>query len=294
MSEQLGIIGALWHFPVKSMRSAPVDRLEVGAGGIIGDRAYALIDVHTDKVLSGKTPEIGARLLSCQASFVESPQAGEPAPPVRITLGDATVVMSDSIDIDAVLSKFVQREVSLARSAPSDYTIDQDHPDLPDLDPEGHRATVTESKLGEAFFAEAGLPSAVPSGSFFDLFPISVITTSTLDHLAGFAPESRFDERRFRMNVVVRTHGDGFVENEWVGRSLALGDGARLGVALPDPRCVMTTRAQGDLPADLGVLRTLTRHNRIDVGGGLYPCAGVYAVVEQPGPIRAGDPVTLT
>jgi len=94
--------------------------------------------------------------------------------------------------------------------------------------------------------------------------------------------------------VVVRTHGDGFVENEWVGRSLALGDGARLGVALPDPRCVMTTRAQGDLPADLGVLKTLTRHNRIDVAGGLYPCAGVYAVVEQPGPIRAGDQVTLT
>ena len=125
----------------------------------------------------------------------------------------------------------------------------------------------------------------MPSGSFFDLFPISVITTSTLDHLAGLAPESRFDERRFRMNVVVRTHGDGFVENEWVGRSLALGHGARLGVALPDPRCVMTTLPQGDLPKDVGILRTAATHNQVNVG--------VYANVLRGGTIRHGDRVRV-
>lgn len=45
----------------------------------------------------------------------------------------------------------------------------------------------------------------------------------------------------------------------------------------------MTTLAQGDLPKDIEVLRTLVRHNRVDVAGGLYPCAGVYAVVEASG-----------
>jgi hypothetical protein len=64
-------------------------------------------------------------------------------------------------------------------------------------DPEGHRDTVTESKLGSAFFAEAGLPSAVSVGAFFDLFPVSVLTTSTLDRLNELRPESQFDERRF-------------------------------------------------------------------------------------------------
>jgi hypothetical protein len=39
-------------------------------------------------------------------------------------------------------------------------------------------------------------------------------------------------------------------ENGWVGRELALGGGVLLNVALLDPRCVMTTLAQEDLPQD--------------------------------------------
>ncbi len=75
---------------------------------------------------------------------------------------------------------------------------------------------------------------------------------------------------------------------------LTIGDTVRLGVALPDPRCVMTTLAQEELPKDTGVLQTLTRYNRVQVGGaGLFPCAGVYAVVEAPGTMRVGDRVTL-
>ena len=95
------------------------------------------------------------------------------------------------------------------------------------------------------------------------------------------------------MNVVVDTPEDGFVENEWPGRSLQIGDTVRLAVFLPDPRCVMTTLAQDDLPKDNEILRTLVRHNRLDVAGGLYPCAGVYAVVEAAGTAQAGDRVSL-
>ena len=130
---------------------------------------------------------------------------------------------------------------------------------------------------------------------FFDLFPLSVLTTSTLEQLSELQPQSRFDERRFRMNVIVDTDDAGFVENDWVGRELTIGDAVRLRVALPDPRCVMTTLAQDELPKDNDVLRTLARHNRVQVGGaGLFPCTGVYAVVEAPGTMRTGDPVALT
>jgi hypothetical protein len=41
------------------------------------------------------------------------------------------------------------------------------------------------------------------------------------------------------------------------------------------------------------ILRTLVRHDRTEVAGALYPCAGAYAVVETPGTIRAGDRVSL-
>ena len=93
--------------------------------------------------------------------------------------------------------------------------------------------------------------------------------------------------------LVVDTLEDGFVENGWTGKSVQFGDTARIAVFLADPRCVMTTLAQGDLPKDNDILRTLARHNRVDVAGGLYPCAGVYAIVEAAGNIRAGDQVSL-
>lgn len=57
----------------------------------------------------------------------------------------------------------------------------------------------------------------------------------------------------------------------------------------------MTTLAQDDLRKDTDILRTLVKHNRIQVGdASQFPCAGVYAVVEAPGTMRVGDRVTVT
>jgi uncharacterized protein YcbX len=293
MSEAVGAIAALWRFPVKSMAGERLETAEVTERGVVGDRAYALIEVETGKVVSGKNPRLGPAMLACRAEFTESPQVGGEPPPVRITLPDGTSSTSGAPDIDATLSGYLGRDVTLSRAAPEDFTIDQYHPDLEGLDPEGHRDTVTESKLGSALFAEAGLPSAVPVGAFFDLFPVSVMTTSTLDELNGLRPESRFDARRFRMNVILDTTENGFLENDWLGRGLKMGDDVQVTVMIPDPRCVMTTMAQGDLPKDTDILRTLVRHNRIEVAGGLYPCAGVYTTVQAPGTIRAGDTAVL-
>jgi uncharacterized protein YcbX len=292
-----GIVGAvagLWRFPVKSMRGERLEQAEFTDHGLVGDRAYALIDVETAKVVSAKSVRLFPDLFACQAAFVEPPRSDGELPPVRIALSDGTSVTSDSGDVDRVLSAYFRRDVTLARAAPDDFTIDQYHPDIEDVDPAGYRDTFVEQKLGSAFFAQAGLASPVPAGSFLDLFPVSVLTTSTLKQLSELRPQSRFDQRRFRMNVIVDTEEGGFVENDWIGLELAIGDTVRLGVALPDPRCVMTTLAQEDLPKDTEVLRTLTRHNRVQVGGaGLFPCAGVYAVVEAPGTMRVDDRVVL-
>jgi uncharacterized protein YcbX len=293
MADQVGTIAALWRFPVKSMLGEELDATEVSGSGLAGDRAYALIDATTGKVVSAKNPRLWPNMLGCRARFLEPPHMGEDAPPVRITLPDGTSVTSDASDADTVLSGYVGREVRLARAAPADFTIDQYHPDVDGLDPAGHRDAMVEARIGSAFFAEIGLPSPVPDSSFFDLFPLSVLTTSTLERLRELAPHSRVDERRFRMNVIVAATDSGFVENSWVDHHLAIGN-VGADVMLPDPRCVMTTLAQEDLPHDTNVLRTLARHNRIDVGDdGLFPCAGVYAVVTSPGTIRLGDQVTV-
>jgi uncharacterized protein len=292
-SEPLGTIRTLWRFPVKSMLGEELDAVYLTEGGIIGDRAYALRDRETGKVASAKHPKLWPNLFACRAAFVEPPRAGEELPPVRIELADGTSVISDAPDVDAVLSRFFGRDVELARAAQNGYTIDQYHPDEENYDPEGHRDEVVEVGLGAAFFNERGLPSAVPEGSFFDLYPLSVLTTSTLHQLGELEPQSSFDARRFRMNVIADTPGEGFVENEWVGHTLAIGEDVSLGVALPDPRCVMPSLAQEELPRDPRILKTLAQHNRLDVAGALYPCAGVYAVAEATGTIRKGDQLSL-
>jgi len=56
----------------------------------------------------------------------------------------------------------------------------------------------------------------------------------------------------------------------------------------------MTTLAQQDLPKDNEILWTLAKHNRLQVAGCRYPCAGVYAVVESAGTMRQGDRVSLS
>jgi uncharacterized protein len=292
-SEHVGTVRALWRFPVKSMLGEELDAADVGPGGVVGDRAYAIRDRDTGKVASAKHPKLWPDLLGCRATFTEPPRPGEPPPPVQLDLADGTSVRSDAADVDAVLSRFFGRDVELAHAADNGYTIDQYHPDEQDYDPEGHRDEVVEAQLGAAFFTARGLPSAVPEGSFFDLFPLSVLTTATVARLNELEADSRFDARRFRMNVIVDVADEGFVENGWVGRTLAIGDDAQLGVALPDPRCVMPSLAQEDLPRDPRILKALARHNRLDVAGASYPCAGVYAVAASTGPIRTRDRVSL-
>jgi uncharacterized protein YcbX len=277
------------------MSGEQLEHAEITKQGLVGDRAFALVDAETGKVVSAKSLKLFPNVLGCRAAFVDPPQAGSDLPGVRIQLPNGSSVTNGSGEANRLLSAHFGRNVTLARAAPEDFTIDQYHPDIEHVDPAGYRNTFVEQKLGSAFFAEAGLPSPVPVGSFFDLFPMSVLTTSTLAQFSKLRPESRFDQRRFRMNVIVATDEPGFLENNWVGRQVGIGDTVRLRVAMPDPRCVMTTLAQDDLPRDTDVLRTLTLHNRLQVGGGgQYPCAGVYAVVEAAGTVRLGDRVALT
>jgi uncharacterized protein YcbX len=275
------------------MLGESVDMADVSEGGVIGDRAYAVRDRETGKIASAKHSKLWPNLLACRAAFVEPPQAGDELPPVRIELPDGSSVLSDAADVDAVLSRFFGRDVELADAAQSGYTIDQYHPDEENYDPDGHRDEVVEARLGAAFFNERGLPSAVPEDSFFDLFPLSVLTTGSLDQLGELEPQSNFDPRRFRMNVIVDTPARGFVENDWPGHTLSIGDDVQLGVALPDPRCCMPSLAQEDLPRDPRILKALARHNRLDVAGAMFPCAGVYAVAETTGTIHKGDGVSL-
>ena len=280
----VGTITALWRYPVKSMTGEELDASAVTEQGLLGDRAYALVDVETGKVASAKNPKRWPNLFQCHAALTEPPETARELPPVRITLPDGATVTSDDPGVNDTLTEVVGRRVTLEHTAPAEPVFEEYWPDMEGLSPEGHRDTVTDERLG----------AAAPPGTFFDLAPMAVLTTATLDRLAELYPQGRFDVRRFRMNLIVRADADGFVENDWIGHTLAVGDGVTLPVILADPRCVMITLPQGDLPKDPGILRTAAQHNRVESPGhGSYPCVGVYAAVSAGGEVRRGDQVAL-
>jgi uncharacterized protein YcbX len=269
-----GSVVALWRYPVKSMMGEELNAVEVTERGIVGDRRFAVVDASTGKVAGAKNPRKWGNFFDFRAAYVESPKTGSKLPAVRLTLPDGTVATSEQPDLARVLSNALGREVAFAEAQQggesSGAQAEEYWPDMEGLE---YRDTVTEWDL--------------PTGTFFDLAVVHLLTTATIERLRALYPEGRFEVRRFRPNIVVATGRDeqGFVENDWVGHTIAIGDEVRLRITGPCPRCVMTTLPQGDLPKDAGILRTAAQHNQANVG--------VYADVIAGGTTRRGDPVTV-
>ena len=267
---ELGAVVSLWRYPVKSMMGEELNSTEITERGLLGDRAYALLDSSTAKVVSAKNPRKWPNLFDFRAAFVELPRKGEKIPPVRIAFPNGTTLTSEQRELNQVLTNALGRAVTLATATPETPSLEEYWPDMEGL---AHRETVTDE--------------AIPAGTFFDLAVTHVLTTATLDRLRDLYPQGRFEVRRFRPNIVVQpSSGDKtFVENAWIGHTLAIGDQVRLNITGPCPRCVMTTLSQGDLPKDPGILRTAAQHNQVNVG--------VYAAVLRGGTIHRGDPLRL-
>jgi uncharacterized protein YcbX len=269
------------------MQGESLSESAIGPRGLAGDRAYGLVDVETGHLCSAKHPRKFGALFACHASFVDEPIEGAP---VVITLPDGSTVRTDDADVHERLSALVGRPVRLEAAAPEEPVIEEVWPEVKGPDFYGPREPDDEGDDAVVGF-RASL--AVPGG-FFDLSAIHLVTTNSLDALTKKEAGSRFDERRFRPNIVVSMDGgEGFVENDWGGKQVRVGE-AVLAVAIPTPRCVMTTLANDDLPRDSGVLKALADHNRVTIGTmGSFPCLGVNASVSEGGTIRRGDALAL-
>jgi uncharacterized protein YcbX len=238
--------------------------------GLIGDRVYALIDQQTGKVASAKNPGKWGKLFDFRAAFTDSLQSVENIPPVRITLPDGSQIFSNQGEIDHALSKVLGREVSIMKASLEKPSYEEYWPDIEGL---AQREMVTDE--------------AMPPQTFFDIAVIHLLTTSTINRLRQLYPEGHFEVRRFRPNIVVESASEekNFIENLWVDKKLTIGEEIVLRVTAPCTRCVMITLPQGDLPKDLGILRTVAKYNQVH--------AGVYALVDRGGTIRRGDTVQL-
>jgi uncharacterized protein YcbX len=265
-----GRVVSIWRYPVKSMMGEELNSSYVTERGLIGDRTYALIDQKTGKVASAKNPRKWGKLFDFRSVFIDQPQVVKNIPPVRITFPDGTNIFSDQDDIEYTLSKVLGQEVRLMRANLERPSYEEYWPDIDGL---AHREKVTDETM--------------PSQTFFDIAVVHLLTTSTIDRLRELYPQGRFEARRFRPNIVIESASEekDFIENLWIGKKIAIGEDIVLRITRPCMRCVMTTLAQGDLPKDLGILRTIASYNQVN--------AGVYASVHRGGTIRRADLVRL-
>lgn len=269
----------IWRYPVKSMMGEELDRAEVAENGIPGDRAWAVRDEKRGGIRGAKKIP---QLMKLRAK----------------SIGDTVSIIAENNEMRRVtdsginqwLSSQLSHPVSLWPLLPADQ-LDHYRRGAPDSDDwEEELRTVMGRLPGEPLpdfsqFADL-LKFESPPGTYFDAFPILIMSQQTLTTMSDNYPESNFDVRRFRPNLVldISDTDEPFPEHSWVGKTINVGS-ASLDIVSTCPRCSMTTHAFAELPKDPKIMRNLVEQTKGELG--------VYAKIRAPGDLGAGDPVSI-
>jgi uncharacterized protein YcbX len=153
--------------------------------------------------------------------------------------------------------------------------------------PLGENWAVGSDELRKLLEARSGRPLFLlrdHRGSY-DAAQVSLISQQTVVRIAQ-ETETKEDWWRFRPNVLVDlTEAEAFGELKWVGRTLRIGDTAKIAITAVDHRCVMISLDPATGESNPEILKCVVqKHGN---------CAGVYATVLAPGEVRTGDPILL-
>ncbi|HET9710470.1 MAG TPA: MOSC N-terminal beta barrel domain-containing protein [Pyrinomonadaceae bacterium] len=306
---RIGTIKEIWRYPVKSMAGEQLDACSVGLNGIPGDRGWAIRDETAREITNGKHFPL---LMQCSARYREAPANGS-IPHVDMQFPGGLQLGSDVPDVNVRLTELLGKPVSLWPLQPASNTEHYRRrsktarvfgrlarfrsfraalPALTSL----RRAN---AQLREAFSREPGeplpdlstLPPEIieftsPRGTYFDAFPIHLLTTASLEMMKRLNPAATWDVRRFRPNFLIETDPaiKDPIEVEWRGQKVRLG-GVELKCEIPTVRCGMTIQAQAEFPKDPSILRTIVK----DADQNL----GIYASVTSAAEVRVGDVVEI-
>lgn len=274
-------VDSIWQYPVKSFIGGTVPSADFNELGMLEDRIWAIRDLEKGGIRGAK--KIG-ELMKFSAKRVDASSNT-----VIITLPDGSTVRTDDPSINEVLSKTLGRKVQLDALRPaSDVAhFERGAPDFDDPIQE-IRAVLgrepDEPLPDFSVFPEVAIKYESPPGTYYDCYPLMVMTTSALRSIKEALPNSNPDILRFRPSFVVDT-GDapGHPEFSWKGKKARIGT-AEVEFRDPCPRCVMTTRqVTSDIPEDRAILRYIVRE--------LDQNLGVYATISKPGRISVGDAV---
>jgi hypothetical protein len=267
-------VEAIAIYPVKGCRRVEVDEAVVQPWGLAADRRWVVVDARTDRAITlrdttrltqiSPTPVGNGLVLRTptQPDLAVAAPVDGPLRPVTVASFTGPARLADAAAHEW-LSEVLERDVRLVWF------------DDPTRRPVDARYAQPTDRVG-----------------FADGFPVSLANTASLAALndlilASDPRQEPVPMTRFRPNVVV-SGAPAWVEDEWIGRRLRVGD-VVFRAAKPNDRCVVTT-----IDAETGEkghepLRTLGRHRNVDQ----ELLFATYLIPDTPGRIAVGDPIAV-
>lgn len=284
----------IWRYPVKSMGGESISRASLTPSGLAGDRLWAVVDADGEIKSARQWPQ----LIQMKAGYVSADTLEEQAyrdavPDVTISIPGQAAVPSRSPEIDRALGSFLGKDCRLEALRPptdSDFyrppkARDPDNlaRELDKLDDEGD---FDFSQTPEEIF-ETLSQYMTPPGTFFDTFPLHMLSTQSLAYL-GRQSEADANRMRFRPNLLLDFVDPSVDKPEFdlLDKRIRIGD-AVIRIRGKTIRCSIPQRPQPlqGLAHDPKMTRAMVdlfeRH------------VGVYANIESRGEIQVGDPVFI-
>ncbi|MCW2768344.1 MAG: domain containing protein [Nocardioides sp.] len=241
--------------PVKGLLLHHPDSIDLTAQGAVGDRQFYLVDDAGQ--IQSCTHNPG--LAGLEAAYdLESRR-------LQVTRGD-----------QVLLGGIIEPSTAVSTDMWGLRTITSD---------------VVANPLWSTFFSDTvgrRVHLVQARGSAYDVWPVTLLGTSSVEELARQAGLSGVDSRRFRM-LIEFSGGEPHLEDSWDGMVLEIGHAVLCGGG-PVKRCAATTRNPDSGAVDLQTLRLITSYRgRQDSVFGVGATFGVYADVIEPGTISVGD-----
>jgi hypothetical protein len=258
----VGHVESLWRYPVKSMRGEELQEAYAGFSGVYGDRLYAFRSSAAPKGFPYLTGREQEEMLLYRPTYRHAEQMRKPA-----NLAEAEAMAPGATPVYANAA-----ELELEVETPAGEKLAIDDAEL-------------ISRLRQGLRDRHELSLMRSDRAMTDCRPVSIFSIQTVQQLSE-ETGAHLDKRRFRANLYIDLDsGNGFGENEFVGRTLQIGDKVMITVTDRDPRCKMITLDPDTAQANPEVLRRVARAHDGK--------AGVYGAVLVEGTIRSGDPVKL-
>lgn len=287
-------IKEIWHYPVKSMGGESIEQTHITPTGLVGDRLWSVVDVDGEIKSARQWP----KLIEMKASYINPAALSERVyqehvPDVSISIPEQAGARSREAETNKMLEQFLGKECRLEAlrpatdshfyQPPKERNIDNLDKELDKLEGEGD---FDFSQTPAEIFEVLG-QYMTPPGTFFDSFPLHMISTQSLFYLQQNSAAD-VNRQRFRPNLLLDFVDSTFdkPEFELLGKRIHIGDTV-IHIRAKTIRCSIPSRPQplNGLDQDSKMTRAMVDLFKRHIG--------VYANIERAGEIKVGDPVLI-